>query len=131
MESKVGYKWTYLQNRNRLTDFENKLMVTKGQLGWGEWTGGLELAYAHCGIWNDWPAETCYISQGTLPSILWWSMWKKNLKKNGCMYMYNWVILLYRRNYHNIANQLYLKLVKWKKKLSIWLGEYISEYKYD
>ena len=24
------YKWTYLQNRNRLTEFENKLMVTKG-----------------------------------------------------------------------------------------------------
>ena len=26
---------TYLQNRNRLTDLENKLMVTKGE-GWGE-----------------------------------------------------------------------------------------------
>ena len=24
------YKWTYLQNRNRLTDVENKLMVNKG-----------------------------------------------------------------------------------------------------
>ena len=23
------YKWTYLQNRNKLTDIENKLMVTK------------------------------------------------------------------------------------------------------
>ena len=27
---KKWYKWTYLQNRNRLTDIENKLMVTKG-----------------------------------------------------------------------------------------------------
>ena len=27
---KNGYKWTYLQNRNRVTDVENKLMVTKG-----------------------------------------------------------------------------------------------------
>ena len=26
-----GYKWTYLLNRNRLTDFENKLLVTKGE----------------------------------------------------------------------------------------------------
>ena len=26
-------KWTYLQNRNRLTDIENKLMVTKGESG--------------------------------------------------------------------------------------------------
>ena len=30
-----GYKWTYLQNRNRLTDIENKLMVTKGRRGEG------------------------------------------------------------------------------------------------
>ena len=28
-------KWTYLQNRNRLIDIEDKLMVTKGET-WGE-----------------------------------------------------------------------------------------------
>ena len=27
---KKGYKWTYLQNQNRVTDIENKLMVTGG-----------------------------------------------------------------------------------------------------
>ena len=32
---KKWYKWTYLQNRNRLTDVENKLMIIKGE-GWGE-----------------------------------------------------------------------------------------------
>ena len=26
-------KWTYSQNRNKLTDVENKLMVTKGESG--------------------------------------------------------------------------------------------------
>ena len=26
-------KWTYFQNRNRLTDIESKLMVTKGERG--------------------------------------------------------------------------------------------------
>ena len=31
------YKWTYLQNRNRLTDIENTLMVTKGET----WRGGI------------------------------------------------------------------------------------------
>ena len=31
MESKKQYKWAYLQNRNRLMDIENKLMVTKGE----------------------------------------------------------------------------------------------------
>ena len=29
-ESKKGYKWTYLQNRNKLTDIENKLKLPKG-----------------------------------------------------------------------------------------------------
>ena len=32
---KKWYKWTYLQNRNRLTDIANKLMVTKGESGGG------------------------------------------------------------------------------------------------
>ena len=27
---KKGYKWTYLQNKNRVTDVEKKLMVTRG-----------------------------------------------------------------------------------------------------
>ena len=35
VESKIWYKWTYLQNRNRLTDIENKFMVTKEE-GEGE-----------------------------------------------------------------------------------------------
>ena len=26
---KNGYKWTYLQNRNRVTDVENKLTLTR------------------------------------------------------------------------------------------------------
>ena len=30
---KKWYKWTYLQSRNRLTDVENKLVVTKGEGG--------------------------------------------------------------------------------------------------
>ena len=30
---KTGYKWTYLQNRNRVTDVENKLIAT------GSWGG--------------------------------------------------------------------------------------------
>ena len=33
--NKKWYKWTYLQNRNKPTDFENKLMVTKGERGGG------------------------------------------------------------------------------------------------
>ena len=33
LESKKWYKWPYLQNRNRLTYNENKVMVTKGDSG--------------------------------------------------------------------------------------------------
>ena len=29
------YKWTHLQNRNRLTDLENQFMVTKTNIGEG------------------------------------------------------------------------------------------------
>ena len=29
VESKIWYKWTYVQNRNRPTDIENKFMVTR------------------------------------------------------------------------------------------------------
>ena len=30
VKSKKCYKWTYLQNTNRITDIEDKFMVTKG-----------------------------------------------------------------------------------------------------
>ena len=33
MEFKKWYKWIYLQNRNGLTDVENKFVVTKGERG--------------------------------------------------------------------------------------------------
>ena len=33
MESKIQYKWTYLQSRNKLIIIENKLMVTKKERG--------------------------------------------------------------------------------------------------
>ena len=31
LKKKKWYKWTCIQNRNRPTDIENKLMVTKGE----------------------------------------------------------------------------------------------------
>ena len=39
LKKKKGYKWTYTQKRNRVTDIENKLMVTKGEVG-GDKLGG-------------------------------------------------------------------------------------------
>ena len=41
MEPKIQHKSAYLQNRNRLTDIENRLMVAKAE-GRGErWIGNL------------------------------------------------------------------------------------------
>ena len=36
VESKIWHKWTYLQNRNRLIDIENRLVLAKGE---GSWRG--------------------------------------------------------------------------------------------
>ena len=38
LKKKERYKWTYLQNRKRLTDLENKLMVTVGE----RWERGID-----------------------------------------------------------------------------------------
>ena len=39
-----GYKWTYLQNRNRVTYVENKLIVTRGKGGGGiHWEIGINM----------------------------------------------------------------------------------------
>ena len=48
VESKIRRKWTYLQNRNRLIDIENRLVVAKRDGGEGEeWTGSLGLVDAN------------------------------------------------------------------------------------
>ena len=69
-KKKKGYKWTYVQNGNRLTDWKQTYGYQRVQVG-GGWTGDLGLAYSHWGRWNDWPMGTCCIAQGTLPNILW------------------------------------------------------------
>ena len=53
VESKIRHKWTYLQNRNRLTDIENRLVVAKGEAGGGRmnWECGIsrgKLVYIGC-----------------------------------------------------------------------------------
>ena len=72
--SKKGYKRTYLQNRNRLTDFENKLVVTEGErlgrgMGWG---CGIGISTLWCMEWlADGELYPIFsVAQGTLASIL-------------------------------------------------------------
>ena len=46
---KKWYKWIYLQNRNTLTELENKLIVT--------WSGGRGRKDDRLGVW-DWHVHT-------------------------------------------------------------------------
>ena len=39
VESKIWHKWAYLQNRNRLTDVENRLAVAMGEGGGSDRNG--------------------------------------------------------------------------------------------
>ena len=88
--------------------------------------GSLGLAYAHWGIWNDYPTGTCCIAQGTLLNILWQSTWKKNLKENGGVYMDHWITFLYRRSYHNLVNQLYFNETLKKEVGFVYICMYIG-----
>ena len=87
-KKKKGYKWTYLHNRNRLTDLE-KLMITKEDR-WGSGRDGQ-------GLW-DWHMYTDVygmmgqrgpaVQHRKLPSILWLSMWEKNRREWICVYVW-------------------------------------------
>ena len=48
---KIWYKWIYLQNRNRVTDVENKCMVAKGERKGGgiKWEFGID---TYTLLWN-------------------------------------------------------------------------------
>ena len=94
-----GHKWTYLQNKNWwLKDFENKLMVTKGDRCW---QGGMDWrsVTSMCTLWyTEWLAnrDLC-IAKGTVFNILWWSIWEKNLRKSICVYVCKWIHFVVQR----------------------------------
>ena len=74
VESKIWHKWTYLQNRNRLTDMENKLVVAKGVKGglggtrsFGlEWINGVPILAQWKWIW------LVSMRTGSIPDLTEW-----------------------------------------------------------
>ena len=80
MESKKGgeYKWTYLQNRNRLTDFE-KLLVTKGDRDrfreWEGWTGGVSDWHMNTEVYGTIASRNLLYSSENSTQ---YSVWEKN-----------------------------------------------------
>ena len=49
-------------------------------------------------------------------SIFWNRTWWKILCKKECIYTYDWITMLYSRNWHNTVNQLYSNKIFFKKK---------------
>ena len=70
--------WNLKKDTNELiyrTEIDSQTLKTNLWFpkGTGEglgWIKGLGLVYANCGTWNEWPMETCYRAQGTLPNSL-------------------------------------------------------------
>ena len=84
------------------------------------WIESLGLEDENSCIWSGWAMRSCCISQGTIYPITcdgtWWRiMWEKE-----CIYMYDWVMLLYSRSWQNIINQPYKNFLN--------LGENKSSY---
>ena len=65
--------------------------------------GGIKNHWLCC-IWNEWPMRTYCLAQGAL---MWQFGWEGYLEEEGYVYTYDWVPLLFTRNYHNIIDQLY------------------------
>ena len=80
------------------------LKLAKGtgvEVGGVDW--GFGVGICPRGIWNDWSVGTCCIAQRTLPSIL-RKLCGRRFRQNGYVCMYDWVALLYSRNYHSLVN---------------------------
>ena len=111
---KKAYKWIYAEQKQMHRFWKQTYCYQRGQVGkgvdWGFGTVICTLWYIEC-LANG---ELLY-STGNSPLYSVMVYMQRNLKKNGCVCMYNWITLLYSRNYQNTVNQLYLKL---KKKVS-------------
>ena len=60
------------------------------------------------------------VAQGTISSVLGETLMEKNIEQE-CIYMYDWVTLLYSRNWHNIVKQLYVNFKNGVTIVAQWL----------
>ena len=101
-----------LQNRNRLTDIENRFVIAEGNGRVGEgWIGSLGLADANYYIWNGYKTGSYCTAQGTIFNVL-LQIIMENTSESIYIHthahthihiythkhMYNWITLLYTRN---------------------------------
>ena len=79
MESRKTVKVNLFASRNRVTDVENKLTVTRKGRADGM-NGVIEIDIYTLLCLKQITNETDCIAQGTLLSALWYSKWEGNLK---------------------------------------------------
>ena len=124
------YIWTYLQNRNRLTDIEHRLAVAKGAGGRGG--EDREFGISKCQLLSKMANNRIMLF--TIEHYIQYPVINCNGKecKQACvcvcvcvcvhiyMYIYDWITLLYSRNC-NIVSQLYfIKIIltssQWRRR---------------
>ena len=97
VESKIRHKWTYLRNRNRLTDVENRAVVARGEgVGGGSvWEFGISRCKL---LYIEWINSK--VLQYSTGNYIQYPVINHNGKEyeKEYIYMYNWVTLLYSRN---------------------------------
>ena len=105
MRNLKWYKWTYLQNRNRLPDLENELMIAKGE----EWRKGIVREFGmdtYTLLYLKWLTNKVLLNSTWHSAQCYVAAWiGVEFGENGYMYLYGWVPLLFTWNYHNIVNQ--------------------------
>ena len=92
VESKIWHKWTYLQNRNRLTDMESRPVVSKGEGEGMRWPGSSGLLDANFYIWNGWTMRSYCRTQENCP-VSWDRTWQKTVWEKEDIYIYMYIYM--------------------------------------
>ena len=114
----MWHKWTYLQNKKRLTDIEKRLVAAKGERG----GSGKDREFGvGKGKWLhlEWISnEVLLYSKGNDIQSLGIEHDRRQYEQNNVsvcvyiyiyiyIYIYDWVAMLFSKNWHNTVNQIY------------------------
>ena len=79
VKSNIWQKWTYLQNRNRLTDTENRLAAAKWEGVGKGWSGRLGIKMQTTVYWMDKQGSTSLVAQTVKHLSTMWEIWVRSL----------------------------------------------------